>query len=94
MSLEHFKKQVLLLHSEQSTLDSLSSGFNDRYTVHCATSGSEALNTLGDTQIDVIVWLESEDVQKLADPEFDPMSLLAEDEPEEKAPAPRNRRRL
>jgi len=55
VSLEHFKKQVLLLHSEQSTLDTLSSGFNDRYTVHCATSGSEALNTLGETQIDVIV---------------------------------------
>ena len=55
MSLEHFKTQVLLLHSEQSALDSLSSGFNDRYTVHCATSGSEALNTLGETQIDVIV---------------------------------------
>jgi len=55
VSLEHFKKQVLLLHSEQSTLDNLSSGFSDRYTVHCATSGSEALNTLGETQIDVIV---------------------------------------
>jgi serine/threonine-protein kinase len=55
VSLEHFKKQVLLLHSEQSTLDNLSSGFNDRYTVHCATSGTEALNTLGETQIDVIV---------------------------------------
>ena len=55
MPLDHFKTQVLLLHSEQSTLDNLSSGFNDRYTVHCATSGSEALNTLGETQIDVIV---------------------------------------
>jgi TonB family protein len=55
VSLEHFKKQVLLLHSEQNTLDTLSSGFNDRYTVHFATSGSEALNTLGETQIDVIV---------------------------------------
>ena len=55
MSLEQFKKQVLLLHSEQSTLDTLSSGFNDRYTVHCATSGSEALTTLGEIQIDVIV---------------------------------------
>ena len=55
MSFEQFKTQVLLLHSEQSTLDNLSSGFNDRYTVHCATSGSEALNTLGETQIDVIV---------------------------------------
>ena len=55
MSLEQFKKQVLLLHSEQRILDTLSSGFNDRYTVHCATSGSEALNTLGEIQIDVIV---------------------------------------
>jgi len=55
VSLEQFKKQVLLLHSEQSTLDDLSTGFSDRYTVHCATSGSEALNTLGQTEIDVIV---------------------------------------
>ncbi len=55
MSLDQYKTQVLLLHSEQSTLDSLSSGFNDRYTVHCATSGSEALNTLVETPINVIV---------------------------------------
>lgn len=55
MPLDQFKTQVLLLHSEQSTLDTLSSGFGDRYTVHCATSGSEALNTLGDTPIHVIV---------------------------------------
>ncbi len=55
MSLEQFKTQILLLHSEQSTLDSLSTGFSDSYTVHCATSGSEALNTLGQTEIDVIV---------------------------------------
>ena len=55
MSLEQFKTQILLLHSEQSTLDKLSAGFNDAYTVHCATSGSEALNTLGETDIDVIV---------------------------------------
>ena len=55
MSLEQFKTQILLLHSDQSTLDNLSSGFNDRYTVHCATSGSEALSTLGQTDIDVIV---------------------------------------
>jgi TonB family protein len=53
--LDQFKTQVLLLHSEQNTLDTLSTGFGDRYTVHCATSGSEALNTLGDTPIDVIV---------------------------------------
>ena len=55
MSLEQFKTQILLLHSEQNTLDKLVTGFNDRYTVHCATSGSEALNTLGDTSIDVLV---------------------------------------
>ena len=55
MPLDHYKTQVLLLHSEQSTLDSLSSGFSDRYTVHCATSGSEALNTLVETPINVII---------------------------------------
>ncbi len=55
MALEQFKTQVLLLHSEQSTLDSLSTGFTDKYAVHCATSGIEALNTLGATPIDVIV---------------------------------------
>ena len=55
MPLHEYKTQVLLLHSEQTTLDNLSSGFSDRYTVHCATSGSEALNTLGETPINVIV---------------------------------------
>ena len=55
MSLEQFKTQVLLLHSQQSTLDKLSAGFNDKYAVHCATSGSEALSTLGETPIHVIV---------------------------------------
>jgi len=55
VSLEQFNTQVLLLHSEQKTLDSLSTGFTDRYTVHFATTGSEALNTLGEAQIDVIV---------------------------------------
>ena len=55
MPLENFKTQVLLLHSEQSTLDKLSKGFSDRYTVHCATSGSEALSTLGQVPIHVIV---------------------------------------
>ncbi len=55
MPLDGFKTQILLLHSEQSTLDNLSSGFGDSYTVHCATSGSEALNTLVDTPINVIV---------------------------------------
>ena len=55
MSFEHFRTQVLLLHSRQSTLDSLSAGFNDRYSVHCATTGTEALITLGETPIHVIV---------------------------------------
>ncbi len=56
MPLDQVRTQVLLLHSEQSTLDSLSAGFNDdRYTIHQATSGTEALNTLGETPIHVIV---------------------------------------
>ena len=55
MSLEQFRTQVLLLHSKQSTLDNLSRGFTDRYTVHMANSGSEALTTLGETPIDIIV---------------------------------------
>ena len=55
MPLEQIKTQVLLLHSEQSTLDTLRAGFDDRYTVHFATSGTEALNTLGETPIHVIV---------------------------------------
>lgn len=55
MSLNQYKTQVLLLHSEQATLDKFSSGFDDRYTVHCATTGTEALTTLGETPIHVIV---------------------------------------
>lgn len=55
MALEQYKTQVLLLHSQQRMLDSLSSGFNDRYSIHYATSGSEALNTLTETPIHVIV---------------------------------------
>ena len=55
MSFEQIKTQVLLLHSQQSALDTLSTGFNDSYAVHCATSGSEALNTLTETPIHVIV---------------------------------------
>lgn len=55
MTLEHFKTQVLLLHSQQSTLDVLSAGFGERYAVHVATTGTEALNTLGETPIHVIV---------------------------------------
>lgn len=55
MSFERFKTQVLLIHSQQGTLDVLSSGFNDSFSVHCETSGTDALNTLGDTPIHVII---------------------------------------
>jgi periplasmic protein TonB len=55
VALEQYRTQVLLLHSEQSTLDTLGSGFNDRYSVHFATTGSEALTTLGETPIHIIV---------------------------------------
>ena len=55
MSFEQYKTQVLLLHSQQSTLDVLSAGFTDRFSVHCATSGTEALNTFHDTPIHVFV---------------------------------------
>ena len=55
MPLDKFKTQVLLLHREQTALDDLTSGFDEQYTVHCATSGSEALNTLVETPINVIV---------------------------------------
>ena len=55
MPIDEYKTQVLLLHSEQTALDTLSAGFGERYTVHCATSGSEALNTMIDTPINVII---------------------------------------
>ena len=55
MAFDQFKTQVLLLHSEQSTLDALSVGFSDRFELHCATSGTEALNTLGSAPVDIIV---------------------------------------
>ena len=55
VGLEQFKTQVLLLHSQQSTLEVLSAGFNDRYTIHFASTGLEALNTLGEISIHVIV---------------------------------------
>jgi len=55
VSLEQFKTQILLLHPQQSTLDVFSTGFNDKYAIHVATSGTEALNTLVGTPIDVII---------------------------------------
>ena len=55
MPLDRFNTQVLLLHSERGTLNNLSAELNERYTVHLATSGTEALNTLGGTPIHVIV---------------------------------------
>ena len=53
--MQRFKTQVLLLHSEQSTLDRFSASLGDAYSVHLATSGTEALNTLGLTPIHVMV---------------------------------------
>ena len=50
-----FKTQVLLLHSDQSTLDKLGSEFDNRYTVHFATSGSQALSALAEVPIDIFV---------------------------------------
>ncbi len=55
MALDQVNTQVLLLHSEQGTLDNLSAVIDERYTVHCASSGSEALQTLGETPIHVII---------------------------------------
>ena len=53
--MHEFKTQVLLLHPEQSTLDRFSASLGDAYSVHLATSGTEALNTLGLTPIHVMV---------------------------------------
>jgi TonB family protein len=50
-----FKTQILLLHSDQGTLDKLGSEFDNRYTVHFATSGSQALSALAEVPIDVFV---------------------------------------
>ena len=55
MALDQYKTQVLLLHSQQSTLDSLSTGFGDKFSVHVATSGTEALNIFNDTPVHIIV---------------------------------------
>ena len=50
-----FKTQILLLHSDQGTLDKLGAEFDNRYTVHFATSGSQALNALAEVPIDIFV---------------------------------------
>ena len=55
MPLDEFKTQVLLLHSDQGALDSLGSQFGDRYTVHYATSGSQALSALAEAPINIII---------------------------------------
>ncbi len=55
MPIDQFKTQILLLHGDRIALDRLSAGFGDRYTVHCATSGTEALNTLVETPINVLI---------------------------------------
>ena len=50
-----FKTQILLLHSDQGTLEQFGSEFDNRYTVHFATSGSQALNALAEVPIDIFV---------------------------------------
>ncbi|NND48469.1 MAG: hypothetical protein HKN55_12515, partial [Woeseiaceae bacterium] len=55
MPLDGFKTQILLLHSDQSTLENLGSHFGDRYTVHYATNGSQALNSLAEAPINIII---------------------------------------
>ena len=55
MALDQYKTQILLLHSQQSTLDTLCTGFSEKYSVHVATSGTEALNIFNDTPVHVIV---------------------------------------
>ena len=55
MPLDGFKTQILLLHSDQGTLDELGSEFDNRYTVHFATSGSQALSALAEVPIDIFV---------------------------------------
>jgi len=55
VALEQYKTQILLLHSEQSTLEKLSTGFDDQYSVHMATTGIEALNVFTETPVHVIV---------------------------------------
>ena len=53
-------------------------------------------NTNFKPDFDIIKWIDTETVEALADPELDPMSLLAETETEvpeeEEAPAPKRRR--
>ncbi|MEJ2603317.1 MAG: TonB family protein [Gammaproteobacteria bacterium] len=53
--MQSFKTQVLLLHSQQSTLDRFSESLGDAYSVHLATTGTDALNTLGLTPIHIMV---------------------------------------
>ena len=55
MPLDGFKTQVLLLHSDQGILDKLGAEFDNRYTVHFATSGSQALDALSEVPIDIFV---------------------------------------
>ncbi|NNL54623.1 MAG: hypothetical protein HKP32_05680, partial [Woeseia sp.] len=46
---------MLILHSQQNELEALGAGFGDQFAVHLATTGSEALATLGETPIHIIV---------------------------------------
>ena len=55
MAVERFKTQVMILHPEQTMLDACAQSLGDDYTVHLVRSGREALSTLGETPIDLII---------------------------------------
>ncbi|MEO0998142.1 MAG: response regulator, partial [Pseudomonadota bacterium] len=60
MAGERFKTQVMILHPEQGMLDACVRLLgDDDYTVHVAQSGREALSTLAETPIDVMVTAEN-----------------------------------
>ncbi|MEN7341482.1 MAG: TonB family protein [Pseudomonadota bacterium] len=52
---DQFKKQVMFLHPEPSVMQPCAAMLGDQYSIHMASSGTEALTTLGITPIDIIV---------------------------------------
>lgn len=56
--MDQIKTQVLFLHSEPSAMEPAASRLPDNFSVHMASSGTEALTTLGLTPIHIIVSAE------------------------------------
>lgn len=52
---DQFKKQVMFLHPEPELMEPCAQMLGDKFSVHMAQSGTEALTTLGITPIDIIV---------------------------------------